>query len=159
MILIAREPKPRTVRVEHRAILRQQDTPGQEPQRSGQQLAPRIDNPQQQVLNEFEELCNLFGAVSQRDTGRTVVRVFRVVVQNADPQKGIGSSELADIESLNRLTALHHLNRLAEMGMLEKRGPRYFPRDFDVIFDELEKQAIENIKRARIIARQLERQD
>jgi DNA-binding IclR family transcriptional regulator len=80
-----------------------------------------------------------------------------VVVRRAHPQNGIGSSELAEIETINRLTVLHHLNRLAELGMLEKRGSRYYPRGFDEIFDEFEKQALENINRARLIARQLEK--
>jgi len=114
---------------------------------------------QQITAGEFEQICRLFGALSERDTGHTVVRVYKVVIERAHPQEGIGSSELAEIESLNRLTALHHLNRLAELGMLEKRGPRYYPRDFEEIFDEFEKQAMENIRRARMIARQLERQE
>jgi len=114
---------------------------------------------EQRAAGEFEQICRLFGALSERDTGHTVVRVYRVVVERAHPQHGIGSSELADIESLNRLTALHHLNRLAELGMLEKRGPRYYPRDFEEIFDEFEKQALENIRRARLVARQLEKQE
>jgi|GEM_PF-1525419 len=126
----------------------------QEPQQARQAAL------QQQIpAGEFEQICRLFGALSERDTGHTVVRVYKVVIERAHPQEGIGSSELAEIESLNRLTALHHLNRLAELGMLEKRGPRYYPRDFDEIFDEFEKQAMENIRRARIIARQLERQE
>jgi len=114
---------------------------------------------QQITAGEFEQICRLFGALSERDTGHTVVRVYKVVIERAHPQEGIGSSELAEIESLNRLTALHHLNRLAELGMLEKRGPRYYPRDFEEIFDEFEKQAMENIRRARMIARQLEKQE
>jgi DNA-binding transcriptional ArsR family regulator len=132
----------------------QQQARGQQP-KSQQRPAQQ----QQADANEFEQICRLFGALSGRDTGRTVVRVYRVVVEKASPEKGIGSSELAEIERLNRLTAMHHLNRLAELGMLEKRGPRYFARDFDEIFDEFEKQALENIKRARMIARQLERQE
>jgi len=126
----------------------------QEPQHGRQ-----ITIQQQIPADEFEQICRLFGALSERDTGHTVVRVYKVVIERSHPQNGIGSSELAEIESLNRLTALHHLNRLAELGMLEKRGPRYYPRDFEEIFDEFEKQAIENIKRARMIARQLERQE
>ena len=131
---------------EHRVILRQQPTPvAQAPKR-------------QQSPDEFEQICRLFGALSERDTGHTVVRVYRVVIERSHPQNGIGSSELAEMERLNRLTALHHLNRLVELGMLEKRGARYHPRNFDDIFDEFEKQAVENIRSARLVAKQLERQ-
>jgi len=141
----------------------QQNEPRQGPQAPQQpqelQQGRQAALSQQIPAGEFEQICRLFGALSERDTGHTVVRVYKVVIERAHPQEGIGSSELAEIESLNRLTALHHLNRLAELGMLEKRGPRYYPRDFDEIFDEFEKQAMENIRRARMIARQLERQE
>lgn len=144
-------------------MLRQ--APGQAQQHENRQLpdepsqATRAALQQQIPADEFEHICRLFGALSERDTGHTVVRVYRVVIERSHPQNGIGSSELAEIETLNRLTALHHLNRLAELGMLEKRGSRYYPRDFEEIFDEFEKQAMENIRRARMIARQLERQE
>ena len=163
MFLAQVAPRP-SGRHEQRIMLRQQ--PDKELQAAGGQQRSQAAQQQGQpavapglIADEFEQICRLFGALSERDTGHTVVRVYKVVVERSHPQKGIGSSELADIESLNRLTALHHLNRLAELGMLEKRGPRYYPRDFEQIFDEFEKQAMENIKRARIIARQLERQE
>jgi DNA-binding transcriptional ArsR family regulator len=180
MIFLARVPPVREDgREEQRVLLRQRQAAAQQdagkahkqpaqagedqPQQPETQQQPKSQQrplqQQQADANEFEQICRLFGALSGRDTGRTVVRVYRVVVEKASPEKGIGSSELAEIERLNRLTAMHHLNRLAELGMLEKRGPRYFARDFDEIFDEFEKQALENIKRARMIARQLERQE
>ena len=105
---------------------------------------------------QLEELCRFFGALSQRDTERTVVRVFRVVVQRTGPDKGIGSSELANEEHLNRLTALHHLNRLAELGLLDKRDGRYFMKDFDGLFAQMEQEMLESIRRAREIARRME---
>ena len=167
MMFLARvAPRP-PERHEQRIVLRQQPTQKQPqaPEQQGQAPATpqdavqRHQAPEQGPADEFEQICRLFGALSERDTGHTVVRVYKVVIERANPKNGIGSSELADIESLNRLTALHHLNRLAELGMLEKRGPRYYPRDFEEIFDEFEKHALENIRRARVIARQLERQE
>lgn len=127
-------------------------------QEQREQQARAADAERQLAERECEELCKLLGALSQRDTGRTVVRVFRVVVQRSDPQTGIGSSELAQLERINRLTALHHLNRLHEMGLVQKQGSRYFLRSFDEIFDEMEADAIESIKRARTLARQIETQ-
>jgi len=170
MIFLARVPPRPPERQEQRIMLRQAPAAGkqhdnlqhaQQPQAPQQPAGPQQARQLQQQIpaGEFEHICRLFGALSERDTGHTVVRVYKVVIERAHPQNGIGSSELAEMERLNRLTALHHLNRLAELGMLEKRGPRYYPRDFDEIFDEFEKQAMENIRRARIIARQLERQD
>jgi DNA-binding transcriptional ArsR family regulator len=170
MMFLARvAPRP-PERKEQRIILRRQSAPEQQQAaQKEQQQAPAAQQPGQQqrqpavasgiAAGEFEQICRLFGALSERDTGHTVVRVYKVVIERAHPQNGIGSSELADIGDLNRLTVLHHLNRLAELGMLEKRGPRYYPRDFEEIFDEFEKQALENIRRARIIARQLEKQE
>ncbi len=106
---------------------------------------------------DFEELCRFFGALSSRDTERTVVRVFKVVITRADPNRGIGSSEIASMESINRLTALHHLNRLAELGVVDKRGGRYFMRDIDDVLGDFEEHALESIRRARRIAREMER--
>ena|SRR3989338_5113228 len=106
---------------------------------------------------ELEELCRFFGALSSRDTERTVVRVFRVVITRASPDKGIGSSEIANMESINRLTVLHHLNRLAELGVVDKRGVRYFMRDIDEVLGDFEEHALESIRRARRIAREMER--
>ena len=104
----------------------------------------------------FAELCRLCGALSQRDTDGTVVRVFRVVVTRTGDGKTIGSSELARLGRINRLTALHHLNRLEKFGLVEKEGVgRFRMRDFDDIFDELEAHALESLKRARGIARRL----
>lgn len=175
MFLARVSPRP-PERQEQRIMLRQAPVAGQQERPQAQQHETRresqaLQQPQEPQqgrqaalqhrgpVDEFEQICKLFGALSERDTGHTVVRVYKVVIERAHPQNGIGSSELADIESLNRLTALHHLNRLAELGMLEKRGPRYYPRDFEEIFDEFEKQAMENIRRARLIARQLEKQE
>ena len=168
MIFLARvAPRP-PERQEQRIVLRQQPASASQEQQqhiqAAQQQAAQHQRQSQTLqqhgaADEFEKICRFFGALSERDTGHTVVRVYRVVIEKSHPENGIGSSELAEIESLNRLTALHHLNRLAELGMLEKRGPRYFPRDFDDIFDEFEKQAIENIRRVRLVARQLEKQE
>jgi len=166
MFLARVSPRP-PERQEQRILLRQAPIAGKQHEtRQGPQVSQHEPQQsrqsalsQQIPADEFEHICRLFGALSERDTGHTVVRVYKVVIERAHPQEGIGSSELAEIESLNRLTALHHLNRLAELGMLEKRGPRYYPRDFEEIFDEFEKQAMENIRRVRIIARQLEKQD
>jgi len=167
MFLARVSPRP-PERQEQRTMLRQvpiewqqesKHTPQTPQPPQAPQQARQAPLQQQITAGEFEQICRLFGALSERDTGHTVVRVYKVVIERAHPQEGIGSSELAEIESLNRLTALHHLNRLAELGMLEKRGPRYYPRDFEEIFDEFEKQAMENIRRARMIARQLEKQE
>jgi len=105
---------------------------------------------------QFEEFCKLTGVVSPRDTDLTVVRVFRVVVERSSPDSGIGSSELAHISRLHRLTALHHLNRLSQLGLLEKREGRYYARDFGDIVRQMEDEMHESIRRAREIARRME---
>lgn len=110
---------------------------------------------------EFGEVCRLLGLCSARDTSHTIVRVFRFVVSHQgdarDEGKGIKSAQVAQEERLNRLTAMHHLNRLVEAGLLEKRGPKYFMRtkSFEEMVEEMQREAEESFARARLIMRRL----
>ena len=112
----------------------------------------------QSSVNEqkCEELCRFFGAVSQRDTDRTVVRVFKVVATISNSERSIGSSEIARIEQINRLTALHHLKRLETLGLVENKNGQYFMRDFDDIFEEMEERMLDSMRRAKRLAQMLE---
>lgn len=120
--------------------------------------------------DEFAELCRFMGLVSPRDTEKTAVRVFRFVIRqecstsrgrNAAEREsnGIGSSAVAEAESLNRLTAMHHLNRMVEAGILEKRGSKYFLRqpDLEEMVAEMEQEMEEAFTRARLIAERIRR--
>jgi len=68
--------------------------------------------------------CRRIRLLSERDTNKTVVHVFRVVLQRG--RKGnFGSTEIAEIGELNRITCIHHLKRLARAGIIEKDGIKY----------------------------------
>ncbi len=129
--------------------------------------------------DECEELCRLLGVLSPRDTQQTAVRVFRFVVRfepssqgegggsgsspssaSGDANRGIRSSAVAEQACINRLTAMHHLNRFVEAGLLEKRGSGYFLRqpNLEELIGEMESEAEETFARARMLARRLERE-
>ena len=120
--------------------------------------------------DEVGELCRFLGLVTPRDTEKTAVRVFRFVIhqqcsisrgRNAAEREsgGIKSSAVAEAESLNRLTAMHHLNRMVEAGILEKRGSKYFLRqpDLEEMVSEMEQEMEEAFSRARLIAERIRR--
>ncbi len=109
----------------------------------------------------------MFGLLSPRDTERTVVRVFRYVVRQEcrecnvgeSEREGVGSTALAEAEQLNRLTAMHHLNRMVDAGILEKHGSRYYLKepDLEEMVSEMEREAEEAFLRARALAERIRR--
>ncbi|MFQ5406601.1 MAG: hypothetical protein ACE5DI_05600 [Candidatus Micrarchaeia archaeon] len=111
------------------------------------------------VEDEFEEFFKILGLLSERDTNQTVVRVFRVIVQN-DTDEGLRSSTLAQLARLNRLTTMYHLNRLVEAGLLEKHQARYFFKKsaLEQTVKEFEREAEESFARARRLATLMRRE-
>ncbi len=71
-----------------------------------------------------EQLCEAVGVVSGRDTDRTVIQVFRTMIENCGDD-GIGGSELSELSGVNRITCLHHLKRLEEAGIVGKEDGKY----------------------------------
>ncbi len=72
---------------------------------------------------ELATLCRLLRIASERDTEGTVVQVVRILVEKG--REPVGSSDLSKETGLNRITVLHHLKRLAEAGVVEKRESQY----------------------------------
>ncbi len=85
--------------------------------------------------SEMLEFCKKAKLISKRDTDGTIIIVFKLVLNNEEDT--IGSTELARLCGLHRLTVRHHLERLRESGLLEERKGKYKMR-FDSIEDYIE---------------------
>ncbi|MFA5382991.1 MAG: hypothetical protein WC356_07525 [Candidatus Micrarchaeia archaeon] len=84
---------------------------------------------------EIMEFCKKAKLLSKRDTDGTIIIVFRSVLNKRE--EPIGSTELAKLSGLHRLTVRHHLERLRELDLLEERKGKYKLR-FDLIEDYIE---------------------
>jgi predicted transcriptional regulator len=60
--------------------------------------------------------------LSQRDRDKTVTHVFRVMLSREKP---VGSTDVARISGLNRITCIHHLRRLESAGIVERERRKY----------------------------------
>ncbi|NUN11803.1 helix-turn-helix transcriptional regulator [Candidatus Micrarchaeota archaeon] len=103
----------------------------------------------------FRDFCERLGIISGRDTDKTVVRVFRVVVV----KKQVGGTDVQKEANINRITALHHLKRLEEAGVLEKKEDKYSLRGDNLsdLVDELEKQQMQHFEKMKKMIQLMER--
>lgn len=72
--------------------------------------------------DDISRLFRYLRVLSQRDRERTVTHVFKVMLSTEGP---IGSTEVARISGLNRITCIHHLKRLESAGVVEKERRKY----------------------------------
>jgi len=86
-------------------------------------LVPALQQGNESEDEELSRLCRLLRIASERDTEGTVVQVVRILVEKG--REPVGSSDLSKEMGLNRITVLHHLKRLAEAGVVEKRESQY----------------------------------
>lgn len=86
-------------------------------------LVPALPEGRESEDEELARLCRLLHIASQRDTEGTVVQVVRILVEKG--REPVGSSDLSKETGINRVTVLHHLKRLAEAGVVEKRESQY----------------------------------
>ena len=77
--------------------------------------------------DELERLLRFAGIVSERDVDNTVVEIMRSLVAASRERdfEGIRSGELAKKSGLNRITCIHHLQRLEKAGLVEKENEHY----------------------------------
>ncbi|MCD6279813.1 helix-turn-helix transcriptional regulator [Candidatus Micrarchaeota archaeon] len=71
---------------------------------------------------EIVEFCKKVNLISRRDIDKTVIVVLRSVLSMGYP---VGSTELARISGLHRLTCRYHLERLKDFGLLDEENGKY----------------------------------
>ncbi len=108
--------------------------------------------PLKRSLNEelrwFGVSLGLFG---QRDRDKSCFRLFIELLKNAKENKTATSDELSYKTNLSRGTAVHHLNRLMESGIVKKEGKKYLLRvqNLTILVEEIQsdiKRACEDLK-------------
>ena len=103
---------------------------------------------------DVEWICKCFGFLESRDKDKTAAKIFRTLLDVAKEGKGLSSDELAEKIGLTRGTMVHHLNKLAQSGIVIRRGGQYelrgkslqrtvkeIKRDIDRIFENIEQVA------------------
>ena len=107
----------------------------------------------QNDLEEFTEMLNL---VSRRDTNGTGLQVFRWVLENR--KQMISSSRMSEVCDMNRLTCLHHIRRLEELGLLDNVDGRYVmtTKSMESYIEQLEGEAIERFSMLKKLARKID---
>ncbi len=109
--------------------------------------------------DELEVLCRSLRIISARDMDGTVTVVFRSILI-AGRDRAVGSSELAAAARLNRVTVIHHLQRLERLGLVEHSQHKYRLRasGLSEMVERMRAEMMESFEQATSMAETLERQ-
>lgn len=120
---------------------------------------PRLYLLQKGDPDEIEGLCKALHIITKRDTDGTVTTVIRTMLTKSAGQP-IGSSELADLTHLKRVTIIHHLKRLLKSGLVRKQEHKYVlcPSGFLEIVRQKRAEAEEMFDDAERLAKSLDSQ-
>ncbi len=109
--------------------------------------------------DELEVFCRRLSIISSRDMDGTVTVVFRSMLQEGRARP-VGSSELAGLTRLNRVTIIHHLQRLEQMGLVEHTERKYRLRVHDLgeAVEQMREQMMRSFEEAESIAERLDKE-
>lgn len=109
--------------------------------------------------DELESFCRHLRILSTRDMDGTVTVVFRSMLVEGR-QQPVGSSELAKTTHLNRVTIIHHLQRLEQMGLVEHTQRKYKLRVSGLCeaVEQMRTEMMRSFEEAEGIARSLDRE-
>lgn len=116
-----------------------------------------IAKPKQIDVNEeLQWMGDSLGLFHLRDKDKSCFRIFVEVIKAAKEDKPLSSDEIAEKTGITRGTAVHHLNKMMESGLILQQKNRYFlrdpnleilledlKRDFETVYEELKKTAKE----------------
>jgi hypothetical protein len=107
--------------------------------------------------DELEEFSQMLNMVSRRDINGTGLQVFRWILENR--MQTISSSRMSETCDMNRLTCLHHLKRMEELGIVRNVDGRYVmeSESMEQYIDRLEKEAEETFAALRQLAKSIDR--
>lgn len=81
------------------------------------------------LFNFIEWFCNSLGVFSFKDKNRTGGKVFLSILNASVRHNGVNSEHVASECNISRGNAIYHLNNLIELGLVEKKGRKYFLRE------------------------------
>ena len=112
---------------------------------------------QEEVEEELARLFRTMHLMSERDIDATMTRVFRAMMRMG--REPVGSTELSRQAGLNRITVIHHLKRLENAGVVEKRETKYVMRvqSIEEMMDEMRSDMEKQFEEMERMARELDR--
>ncbi len=115
--------------------------------------------------NNINELLMWFsgsmGLFNLRDKDRSCFRVFLMLVRDLkQAKKGLSSDEIAEKTNLTRGTAVYHLNKLMESGIVSEQGNKYSLKvnSLKELVDSVRKEADNAFDSMREIAEDIDKQ-
>jgi DNA-binding MarR family transcriptional regulator len=121
--------------------------------------APRIYLLGKGNPDDIEGFCKVLHILTKRDIDGTVTTVIRSMLIHS-PDEPIGSSDLAELTNLKRVTIIHHLKRLEKCGVVQKVDHRYkvCPLGFEALVRKRRQEAEEMFDEAEELARRLDQE-
>ncbi|MBU4246620.1 hypothetical protein L6303_00730 [archaeon] len=115
---------------------------------------PREEN----VENEIEWLCESFGFANKRDKNKTAMRIFEIMLQAAHKDMALSSDDIAEKAKIARSTAIHHMDRYQQSGIIVKtdQGYELRMRNVEDTIEEMELDMLRMIARMRRIAKEID---
>lgn len=118
-----------------------------------------VRKPARPSLNEeLQWLGSSLGLFGERDKDKSCFRLFIELVKASKLGVPMSSDDLARTLGLTRGTAVHHLNRLMETGLVVYDGRRYWLRqnDLELLIDEIRKDIERQLDDLRRAAREID---
>ncbi|GEM_PF-1003063 len=114
----------------------------------------KVDGESHDIVVRF---CQSLRIVEERDTDGTVVRVVRTILQEGR-DKPVGGTELAEASGLKRVTVLHHLRRLEDLGLVERHAHRYMlrPSSLEVLMEGMRRDTLAMLAEAEEMAKEID---
>ncbi len=102
--------------------------------------------------------CAAFG-LSGNNEDSIEEQIFRDFAFSAQKGEGLSSSELKFDRTVARSTVIYHLNRFIEVGLIVKKGRRYYLRaaDMSKVIEEIEYDIEREMQRMLDTAREFDR--
>ncbi len=102
--------------------------------------------------------CEVLGIAAGSDSD-VEERIFRAFAYAAQTNSGISSSDITLRQGLARSTVIYHLNRLIDMGLITKKGRRYYLRATNMarMVEELEYDLDREMNRMLNVAQEFDR--
>ena len=111
------------------------------------------------INDEIRWLGGSLGLFNLRDKDSSCFRIFIELLKNAKLDQGLSSDEVADKSGLTRGTAVHHLNKLMNSGLVLSHKNRYQLREsnLSVLVEELKKDMNRTMDDLKKIAEDIDR--
>lgn len=118
-----------------------------------------IRPPSRKGLNgDLEWIARSLGFVEARDKGKSAMKIFRVLVEQAGRGRGLASEQISNHVDLSRGAVVAHLNRMMASGLAIRQENKYElrVRSVEQTINEIEKDISRVLHNVREIAREVD---